>query len=128
MAGLIAAPGGTIYGTTQLGGASGLGTVFPLKPPVASGPWTQRVLYSFVGGLDGEQPVAGLLASHNGTLYGTTKLGGASSSGTVFALTPPSSPGGAWTESVLYSFTGGSDGGTPVAGLIFGPSGGTLYG
>jgi hypothetical protein len=45
-----------------------------------------------------------------GVLYGTTWLDG-SGSGTVFQLTPPASPGGAWTETTPYSFTGGSDGG-----------------
>jgi hypothetical protein len=49
------------------------------------------------------------------------------SSGTVFKLTPPATTGGTWTESVLYNFTGGSDGADPDAGLIAGASGGALY-
>jgi uncharacterized repeat protein (TIGR03803 family) len=65
--------------------------------------------------------VAGLIADSSGNLYGTTGFGGASGKGTVFKLTP----GG--TETVLSSFTGGSDGAVPVAGLIA-DSSGNLYG
>jgi uncharacterized repeat protein (TIGR03803 family) len=60
-----------------------------------------------------------------GNLYGTTIYGGGSSHiGTVFELSPS---GSAWTEKVLYSFTGGSDGCEPYAGVIFDTSG-NLYG
>ena len=52
-------------------------------------------------------------------------VGGAYGSGAVFELTPNSD--GSWTETVLYSFTGGTDGGTPYAGVIFDPAG-NLYG
>ena len=115
-AGLIADTGGNLYGTTAGGGASNAGTVFKLSP---SG--TETVLYSFTGS-DGSGPFAGLIADSSGNLYGTTQSGGASGGhGVVFKL----SPGG--TETVLYSFTGGSDGGTPRAGLIA-DSSGNLYG
>jgi hypothetical protein len=72
-------------------------------------------------------------------LYGTTFLGGSglpctygsfvvSGCGTVFQLTPPATPGGAWTESVLYSFSGSdSDGACPAAGVVLGKNG-VLYG
>ncbi|HLW69023.1 MAG TPA: choice-of-anchor tandem repeat GloVer-containing protein [Candidatus Binataceae bacterium] len=127
VASLIADSSGILYGTAQLGGASGLGTVFSLKPPSSAGPWTESVLHSFTGGSDGSQPVAGLVADRSGTLYGTTQFGGASNSGTVFALTPPPISGGAWSESVLYAFTGINDGGEPLAGLLLAPNG-ALYG
>jgi uncharacterized repeat protein (TIGR03803 family) len=77
-------------------------------------------LYSFTGGNDGGAPYAGLILSSN-TLYGTTPAGGSSSNGTVFAV---NTDGSGFTN--LYSFTGGSDGGVPYAGLIL--SGNTLYG
>ena len=80
------------------------------------------VLYSFEGGSgDREFPFAGLL-NVKGTLYGTTYFGGATESGTVFEMTPSG------TETVLYSFKGGSsgDGTLPEAGLI--DADGTLYG
>jgi uncharacterized repeat protein (TIGR03803 family) len=90
--------------------------VFKLSPAA-----TESVLYSFTGGTDGANPEAGLIADSSGNLYGTTTSGGASGFGTVFMLSP------AGTESVLYSFTGGTDGGFPTAGLIA-DSQGNLYG
>jgi len=62
-----------------------------------------------------------------GVLYGTTHEGGASNAGIVFSLRPPATEGGAWTETVLHTFTGGNDGGGPLGGLAFGP-GNALYG
>lgn len=128
IAALTAGPGGVFYGTTSGGGSAPGGTVFELIPPAAGGAWTETVLYSFGSqNGDGRYPNAGLTAGANGTLYGTTQSGGAANHGTVFQLTPPASPGGAWTESVLYSFSGGSDGGHPLAGVTPG-KGGVLYG
>jgi uncharacterized repeat protein (TIGR03803 family) len=60
---------GSLYGTTQRGGANNAGTVFELR---RSG--GERVLHSFKSGLDGAQPIAGLIDVH-GTLYGTTYAG-----------------------------------------------------
>lgn len=85
---------------------------------------TQKVLYTFTGGLDGGQPFAGLITDQTGNLYGVTEAGGAYNKGTVFELTPSQS---GWTETVLYSFTGGADGGVPIGGLT--PDGnGNLFG
>jgi uncharacterized repeat protein (TIGR03803 family) len=124
---LVRDSSGVLYGTTIVGG-SGNGTVFLLAPPaVAGGSWTETVLYSFKGNGDGTQPYAGLTLGKNGVLYGATIGGGSSGNGTVFQLTPPAIAGGAWTETVLYSFTGGSDGAHPYATLL--PGGlGDLYG
>jgi uncharacterized repeat protein (TIGR03803 family) len=119
---------GELYGATTNGGTSGKGAVFQLAPPATAGnPWTYTVLYSFAGGSDGAAPGAGLTFGAGGVLYGTTYAGGASNAGTVFQLTPPAVAGGAWTESLLYSFRGGSDGGFPDGGLLLGKSG-VLYG
>ncbi|MBV8736337.1 MAG: hypothetical protein JO007_03580 [Alphaproteobacteria bacterium] len=125
---LISDASGALYGTTANGGANGAGTVFKLAPPaIAGGSWTETILYSFTGTLgDGAQPSAGLISDTSGALYGTT-TGGGSGSGTVFVLTPPAASGGSWTETVLYSFTGGSDGGSPNAALLSDASG-ALYG
>jgi uncharacterized repeat protein (TIGR03803 family) len=87
---------------------------------------TETLLHSFGGG-DGAGPRAGLISDRRGALYGTTAFGGAFKKGVVFKLTPPSRPGGPWTETVLYSFTGGSDGAFPKAGLLFDRAG-ALYG
>ena len=69
--------------------------------------------------------MAGLIADNEGALYGTTTIGGGGA-GTVFKLTPPAKGQTAWTETVLYRFTG-SDGGSPYAGLIADDSS-ALYG
>lgn len=113
-----------LYGTTSGGGASNNGTVFALSPSSAPGEWTDTVLHSFAGGNDGAYPNAGVTMGKNGVLYGATVLGGnggCPQCGTVFALTPPAPPGGAWSETVLYRFTFDSDGVFPYAGLTIGP-------
>jgi uncharacterized repeat protein (TIGR03803 family) len=126
---LVADAGGALYGTTQSGGAFGLGTVFKLLPPVAPATqWTETVLYSFEGGADGASPFGDLIFDASGALYGTTTAGGPQGAGTVFQLMPPSGPGASWTESVLYAFQGGTgDGAMPSNALTVG-SGGVLYG
>jgi uncharacterized repeat protein (TIGR03803 family) len=117
-AGLIEGSDGNLYGTTYFGGSNGLGTVFKVTP---SG--TETVLYSFAGGSsDGEHPYAGVIQGSDGNFYGTTYQGGAGGYGTVFKITPSG------TETVLYSFAGGSsDGADPEAGVIQG-SDGNFYG
>jgi uncharacterized repeat protein (TIGR03803 family) len=105
---------GTLYGTTESGGANLAGTVFSIT---TSG--KETVLYSFgTGSGDGEHPYAGLI-NVNGTLYGTTEYGGANGDGTVFKITTSGK------ETVLYSFRGKS-GKYPKAGLL--NVNGTLYG
>ncbi len=118
-----------MYGATSYGGTANFGTVYSLTPPaVTGGAWTETVLYSFAGGSDGATPYYGPLAvAGNGTIYGTTSAGGAANAGTVFSLTPPLTSGGAWTESVIFSFSGGADGANPLAGVIIGTDG-ILYG
>jgi uncharacterized repeat protein (TIGR03803 family) len=116
-AGVIQGNDGNLYGTTYFGGGSGFGTVFKVTP---SG--TETVLYSFAGGSDGEHPYAGVIQGSDGNFYGTTYQGGANGYGTVFKITPSG------TETVLYSFAGGSsDGANPEAGLTQG-SDGNFYG
>jgi uncharacterized repeat protein (TIGR03803 family) len=128
---LIFDAAGNLYGTTQLGGGFGDGTVFKLTPN-SDGSWTESVLYSFTGGADGRQPLyGGVIFDATGNLYGTASGGGdlacnaPSVCGVVYKLTPNSH--GSWTESVLYSFTGGADGAYPASGLVF-DSAGSLYG
>ncbi len=121
---LIASPSGVLYGTTGTGGLHGFGTVFELVPPASpGGAWTQHILYSFTGNADGGEPAGGPLLLKNGTLYGTTQVGGANQVGAVFELTP----GNPWVETVIYSFVNGPSGFTPASGLTLG-SKGTLYG
>ena len=132
--GLIADAAGNLYGTTFYGGGNscegfGCGTVFKLTPKL-DGTYGESVLYSFTGSHDGAAPSAGLLADAAGNLYGTTSQGGGARAcltgcGTVFKLT--ANPDGTYSESVLHSFGGGSDGQTPSAGLIA-DAVGNLYG
>jgi hypothetical protein len=116
------------------------GVVFELRPPVSpGGDWRYKVIYSFTGGSDGGNPDAfasGITVASDGTIYGTTRyagsgpctsLGNPNCCGVVYELMPPAAPGGAWQETVLHSFVGGSDGAFPLAAPIIGKSG-ELYG
>jgi hypothetical protein len=86
-------------------------------------------IYTFSGQPDGAHPVGTPLISPGGMLFGLTNSGGVScSSGTLgcgvgFSLSPPSEIGGAWTEALLYSFQGGSDGASANSNLIPGENG-----
>jgi uncharacterized repeat protein (TIGR03803 family) len=146
--GVVIGKNGVLYGTVPYAGLSpnctyfgqlyGCGGVYSLTPPASpGGAWTEQTLYIFQGGSDGAVPFSTLAIGRNGELYGNTAYGGANSTcsapnfygatgcGIVFELEPPASPGGAWTETVLHSFTGGSDGGYPSS-VVY--SDGVLYG
>jgi uncharacterized repeat protein (TIGR03803 family) len=126
-AGLVFDKAGNLYGTAEFGGTYNQGAVFEITPN-QNGIWTESVLYNFTGGADGAQPAGGLIFDAAGNLYGTTNYGGnvncSLGCGTVFKLTPAS---GSWTETVLYTFTGGTDGREPNARLLFDATG-NLYG
>ncbi len=108
--------GGSLYGTTGRGGSAGVGTIFRFN--IADR--RESTIYSFSGGADGGNPNG--LFYYRGFLYGTTSGGGAGiGSGTVFKLDLSTG-----VKTIIYSFTGGSDGGTPFAGVIL--DGNTLYG
>jgi len=123
---------GNLYGTTNIGGTgtgcgqNGCGTVFALSP-TSSGGWTETVLYNFTGGSDGANPLTGVVIDAAGNLYGTTRHGGSATCvcGNVYRLSPVS--GGGWKETVLYSFTGGSDGSSPEGTVVL-DSKGNIYG
>jgi uncharacterized repeat protein (TIGR03803 family) len=137
---------GNLYGATLSGGlrscsapGGGCGTVYELSPPVKKGdPWTETQVHLFQGRAfgDGSDPAGGLIMDAAGNLYGTTEydgsgncnlLGGVVGCGTVYELSPPAQPGGAWTETVLYNFQGGNDGYIPTGDLVFDKVG-NLYG
>jgi len=132
---------GNLYGTTESGGANGWGSVFELSPN-GDGTWTESTLYSFCdpGCPNGTNPAAALVLDDAGNLYGTTIGGGGPQCppgypgcGTVFELMHPATPGGIWTESVLYEFCqipgddNCIDGAQPHGKVIF-DSAGNLYG
>lgn len=135
---LVADSAGNLYGTSLQGGSCsqqfGCGVVFEFTPPIMSGgQWTETTIYTFKGTPDGSGPNGGLVMDSSGNLYGTTQQGGSSQpggigDGTVFELSPPTKPGGAWTETVIYSFGASPiDGQGPMASLIT-DSAGDLYG
>jgi hypothetical protein len=108
--------------------------VFRLAPPsISGGAWTEQVLHRFNNFSGGFWPEAGVVSDQVGALYGTTNEGGQGSNycsdgcGVVFKLAPPSKPGGSWTKTVIYRFTGEGDGGQPYAGVTFDRLG-NLYG
>jgi hypothetical protein len=126
---------GNLY-ATESGAAYGKpGAVFELIPPPAGAPykgWKETVLHNFVGGTDGNSPMGQLLVDASGNLYGTTYLGGGACTtpmtgcGIVFELSPPAKGATSWIETILYRFTGGSDGRFPSE-LTF-DSNGNIFG
>jgi len=122
VAGLTFDPSGNLYGATSVGGASYDGTVYELRS--GGGSWQYAKLYDFGSGGGTGGPLAALFMDKAGNLYGTTQGDGAYGWGSVFRLTPGS---GGWTETVLYSFTGGADGGNLYSNVVI-DSNGNLYG
>ena len=141
-AGLTLDAGGNLYGTASEGsytggycyGLHGCGTVFRLKP--GGGGWTLSTLYTFHGN-DGAGPNARVIFGPDGTLYGTTSVGGTGSCyydacGTVFNLRPAATicksvlcP---WTETVLWNFMNYLDGNYPGLGDLIFDAAGHVYG
>jgi uncharacterized repeat protein (TIGR03803 family) len=144
---MVADSAGNLYGTTEAGGnksskcapwtgLAGCGVVFELSPTKHG--WREKVLHVFTAGKDGAVPNPGVILDSAGNLYGTTLFGGdhkplfcqaggpyPPGCGVVFKLTPTAH--GPWTETVLYTFTGGEDGNEPGVSPTF-DSNGNLYG
>jgi hypothetical protein len=119
---------GTLYGTSWSGGTADMGFVYRLKQS-SPGVWSMTTVWNF-SGADGSLPQGGVIFG-KGALYGTTYSGGDLTKcnfigcGVLFQLTP--GPGGVWTQSVLYKFSGGKDGAAPQGALMRGKSG-AFYG
>ena len=109
-------PDGNLYSTTPAGGANGFGAVFQLTP---SG--SMKVLWSFANGSDGAFPNSGLTLGTDGSLYGTTTVGGSIGYGTVFKITT------AGILTTLHAFNGNPEGEQPNAPPVQGPDG-NFYG
>jgi uncharacterized repeat protein (TIGR03803 family) len=135
---LTVGPDGALYGATALGGlpdcadGGGCGTIYVTRPPgtFCRNPfcaWGEAVLYSFNPfGIQNEGifPNGGLVFDAARNLYGTTTAGGATDQGIAFELSPAQ---GSWTETILYSFSRSSAGGTPNGNLVIDRAG-NLYG
>jgi len=96
-----------LYSTTEAGGASDAGTVFAVNPKTGA----YKILWNFTGGADGGYPYGPVVLDKKGSLWGTTTKGGADGFGTVFEISKKG------VETVIYSFSGGTDGATPYGGL-----------
>ncbi|MGA7686751.1 MAG: choice-of-anchor tandem repeat GloVer-containing protein [Terriglobales bacterium] len=128
---------GGFYSTTLQGGTGpcpllfgvpGCGTIFHLSPPAqGETDWTETIIYSFQGGNDGAFPGTLLRDPATGVFYGVTFIGGSYGAGIAFSLTPPSQGQTNWTETILHTFTGGSDGGYPYC-TFHEDASGALYG
>jgi uncharacterized repeat protein (TIGR03803 family) len=131
--GSLITDGTVLYGTASAGGTAGCGAAYEAIP--AAGPYTVESLHEFAGVPDGCGPYAALTLGPGGVLYGTTANGGISAApcpsngcGVVFQLTPPASPGAAWTEQAIHRFIGfNGDGAFPYSVLVLGADG-ALYG
>jgi uncharacterized repeat protein (TIGR03803 family) len=133
-AGVIRDSAGNLYGTTVFGGPypancphptppqPGCGVVFKLDPT-----GKETVLHGFTGGLDGANPVAGLIRDSAGNLYGTTFDGGLPITGKVYRVGVVFKLDPAGKETVLHRFTVPGEGAQPAAGLIR-DAAGNLYG
>lgn len=122
--GVIFDAAGNLYGTTTAGGIYGAGTVYKMSPS-GGGSWSETVIYNFSGRPNGGAPYAAPVFDGAGNLYGTTYEGGTAGYGTVYELSPQAD--GAWSESVLHSFHGASDGSDLFESLILDGKG-NLYG
>jgi uncharacterized repeat protein (TIGR03803 family) len=123
--GVVFDSAGNLYGVNELGGANGWGTAYELSPQ-EDGAWVETVLHSFGQGSDGSEPFYAPVLDSAGNLYGTTVEGGEYAGGTIWEISPGN--GGAWTESVLYSFnTKSGYYSIPSSGVIL-DSLGDLYG
>jgi hypothetical protein len=141
--GVVFDAAGNLYGATDQGGGecppAQCGIVFQLSPPAKNGdPWTETVLHVFKGNAsgDGNTPVGSVIIDSSGNLFGTTGYGGTGNCvllgekvgcGTVYELSPPAQKGGAWTETILYSFPTAKQGYLPNGNLVFDKAG-NLYG
>jgi len=117
--------GGVVGGGNPIGAVDGAdngpSTVWEfVLPPLG----TLETLYTFGGPPDGAAPNTTLAIDRAGNIYGTTAAGGAYNAGTVYELF---SSDHQWQERILYNFTGGSDGGSPL-GAVFLDTAGHLYG
>ena len=118
-AGLVLARDGNFYGTTGVGGAFNLGTVFRMTPA-----GTVTIIRSFGPAPDGANPRAALIHASDNNLYGTTENGGNRARGTLFGITLAGAP------IFQYSFSGAADGAHPKAPVVQARNGmlyGTVY-
>jgi uncharacterized repeat protein (TIGR03803 family) len=137
-AGLTVDDRGNLYGTSVRGGDGGGGTVFKMVHQGSGWLFTPLFSFDLRSSSNGIDPQAAVVIGPNGSLYGTTEIGGVDGQGcesygcgVVYNLRPPArataSALGLWTETVLYRFTGNPDGAHPEAAIVFDQAG-NIYG
>ncbi len=109
---------GTLVGTSVFGGKHGDGDVYELTPD-GSG-YTETILHTFGGGVDGSKPDGNVVANSQGDLFGVTTVGGADQQGTAYELVPS---GSGYIATVIHTFTGGADGSQPIGTPVLNTSG-----
>lgn len=113
LGGFIKHTNGLLYGTTNLGGIIGLGTIFSYNATTN----IKNIVHHFSGSTysDGSLPRGNLMRGVNGKLYGTTMNGGIHNQGTIFSYDPATN-----IYNNLHSFSGYTyyDGEQPMAGLV----------
>jgi hypothetical protein len=137
-AGVVLDKSGNLYGTATRGGDSSLpsGVVFELTP-TSKGKWTETIIHDFPSTryVDGELPYTGVIEDAAGNLYGAAYVGGGQNEvdcsdydgcGIIYQLSPNSD--GTWSETILYAFQGGTDGGLPLDDVLAVDKKGNLFG
>jgi hypothetical protein len=115
--------GMNLYGTTFWGGTNKSGTVFELSPPAAGQTgWVKTTIFNFGESTTGGGPYR-IVFDKAGNIYGATEYASSGSGGEIFKLSPPSAPGGPWTETTLYTTTCDC----AATGVVF-DKGNSLYG
>lgn len=114
---------------SQILRAAGVAAAITFSLAVSAHAQTESVIYSFIGGSDGQYPVDSLAIDPSGNLYGTTSSGGYDpclgiGCGAAWELSPTS---GGWGFTLIHDFVGGRDGAQPLAGFIL-DGAGNLYG
>ena len=130
---LITGPEGRFYsamtgGLQDCPGGYYCGLVFSLQPPPTACPstmcaWQETPIYNFTSSTDVWGPIGNIAFDEDGNIFGASMHGGAYQNGAIYELTPSAS---GWTETILYSFTGGTDGGQPQEVLV--GNDGNVYG
>jgi hypothetical protein len=136
-AGVVLDKSGNLYGTTLDGGNAvlGQGVVFMLTP-AREGEWTETIIHDFPSPryADGEYPITGVTVDAAGNLYGASYIGGGQNEaqcpdndgcGVIYQLSPKD---GSWSETILYAFQGGLDGGLLEDDVLAFDANGNLYG
>ena len=135
--------GNVLYGVAAKGGrdscpGGGCGLVYTLTPTADPQVWDKRTIYSFLGGNRGYRPRGQLQFGSDGALYGVASRGGLSGTGCssdgdgsagcglIYKLTPPTTTGQPWTQTLLYKFRDLQDGYLPIGGVLVGA--GAIYG